>query len=57
MSDNKNTEYANQLRIVATEMRKQAAEMEQLKLQKCAQVLVAARGLVQLNQMLHEVTR
>lgn len=47
----KNTELAERLRKVASEMRKQAEESETRKMHKCAQVLVAARGLAKLREL------
>ena len=41
-----------QLRSAAQELRKEAALVRQKKMIKCAQAMVAARGLAQLRQIL-----
>ncbi len=50
--DNENKKLAAQLRDVAANFRKEAADLEAVTAVKCAQVLTAARGLAQLKRIL-----
>lgn len=52
MTQPANLKLASDLRLIAADLRKQAAEVEQKTTVKCAQVLVAARGLQQLQRIL-----
>jgi hypothetical protein len=45
-------EFASKLREVAEQMRKEAADSEKAKMQKCAKVIVAARGLNELSNII-----
>ena len=51
------TELAEKLRDVARQMRKEAADQEQAKMQKCAKVVVAARGLNELSNIIKGANR
>jgi hypothetical protein len=46
---------AGQLRKLAAAVREKAAELKQVRMQKCAQVLTAAKGLVLLRSKVRDV--
>ena len=46
-----NAKVAAGMRKLAAELRTEHAKVEERKMQKCAQVLIAARGLYQLDRM------
>jgi hypothetical protein len=48
-----NKKLADDLRVIAAGLRKQAEEAEKAAAVKCAQVLIAARGLQQLKRILN----